>query len=56
MSEEELEIKTEVIDIDENWLTNPVFSNNHSKVKTPANALLMMSETKTILFQLMSIL
>ena len=39
MSEEEIEIKTEAINIDENWLTNPVFSNNHSKVKTPENAL-----------------
>ena len=40
MSEEELEIKTETIDIDETWLSNPVFSNNYSnisKVKTPAN-------------------
>ena len=39
MSEEELEIKTEAIDIDEDWLTNPVFSNSHSKVKTLENAL-----------------
>ena len=39
MSEEELEMKTETIDIDETWLSNPVFSNNHSKVKTPENAL-----------------
>ena len=37
MSEGELEIKTETIDIDETWLTYPVFSNNHSILKVKTN-------------------